>query len=523
MKLNFIKFGLMLASFLCVSAISPISSQNKHQSLEVVEIDNEAFSKVKSQFETFKVEKRGKIATKINVSAPMKNFYSIEKMGLYNGQTLDGRTFNASIDSLDELGLMTIDLNVDNNISGENEIFERIYAYPTENDLGERDILFDIHGTKVLGSDVLRETLEPEFRINDDRLIINRPIIDIGFDTNVLYPIVNVSFSLANLSSVQTLASSVMAIPALSLTNPLPYFLYTAKVELAKQHYEHNVAQTNQPGSVITDQNNYSNFKYGISDQPLGKVPGCNVGTKGCGMVAAYNMLKESGANITFPSLIALYELCGADLLFGYFGVNPVPDYLDTVIIPAASAALLAVYSLVLQPILNLALTIVEPMLFALCVWTPLDLLIPGISLTAAVTAAATLRVIINDAGRVVNEFLNWYSTYSKSESEMLSMFFGNHIEEFSILEFSGFKTKLANRRQAIICFWNGVYPDGSVNIGDGAHYIYIHGTSIDSYGTVSFKAINNTHEGPYTAANVKNFFSSSKQANQFIWGYILN
>ena len=106
----------------------------------------------------------------------------------------------------------------------------------------------------------------------------------------------------------------------------------------------------------------------------------------------------------------------------------------------------------------------------------------------------------------------------------MLSMFFGNHLLEYPIGNFSSFKTKLASRRQAIICFWNGVNSDGSINIGYGAHYIYVHGTDINSFGTVSFKAINNgSNTGPYTSTTITNFFGSSHQANQFIWGYILN
>ena len=223
------------------------------------------------------------------------------------------------------------------------------------------------------------------------------------------------------------------------------------------------------------------------------------------------------------PSLISLYELCGADLIFGYCGVNPITDYYDNTIIPAASAMLFESYEYILKPLLNLVLTYIEPMLLALCSFTPLDLIIPGISITAATAALVTLRIIINDAGRLVSELLTWYSTYSKSETEILQIFYGSKVAEYSIFNFAEFKTALANRRQAIICFWNSANENGLPKIEDGAHYIYIHAVERNGIIGSTYQSRNGYDDYErYYAQNIENCFGYTKQSEQFIWGYIL-
>jgi len=498
--------------------------ETKTQKPEIVEIDSDYFLNSSKPFNEFKVEKRGGYQTVVNASAPIKNFYSIEKLSTANPSEYKNKTLYASIDSLDTIGIVTIDLCLKDDLTGENDVFERIYAYPTiDNETEKYDLKLDIHGNTILTSNIDVSNKIDISKLSSELFVIDRPIIDIGLKTNVLYPIVDVALDLVQFSKAQTMVAGIINIPSLSLTNPLPYFFYTAKVELAKQHYNHNIVQTNQPGHYIDSQAAYGNFKFGISERNLGQLRAPNIDSTGCGIVAAYNMLKDSGANIDFPSLIALYEICGADLLGGYLGVNPVPDYLDTIVIPVASASLLAVYASVLQPILNLALTFIEPLLFALCSWTPLDLIIPLISITVAVSAATAIRVIINESGRAVSEFLNWYSTYSKSETEMLRLFYGNKLLDYSFTNFSGFKTKLATRSQAIICFWNGMNDDGSIDVSDGAHFIYVKSNSIDSFGKVLFESHNNGNNNLYEASQIQNFFGSAHSTNQFIWGYILS
>lgn len=520
----------LLFSFCCSPSVPPSGDCiEKAAKLQMTEVKDNLFLNSNKAFADFKVEKCGKTQTIIEASSPIKDFYSAEKLNATDVDVYDGKTFQTSISSLDPLGIVTIDMKLSDDATGETEISERIYAYPTTNNLtGESDILLDIHGNQIMASEVSPLDTENSLTVEKDgRVIMRKPVIDDGTGANTLYPIVKAIRGLVSLDDAKANARKVLNIPPLSLMNPLPYFFYLSRLELAKQHYENNAALPNQPTGFIHRQKDLSKFKFGISEQSFGETASPNIGANGCDVVAAFNMLKDSGADIDFPSLIALYELCGADLLFGHFGVNPVPDYYEAIAMPAASALLSSAYVPVLQPILNLALSTVEPLLFALCSWTPADLIVPGSSITAATAAVAMIRAIINDPVRLVNELLKWYISYSKNETDILKTFYGEKLLEYPVTDFSGFKTKLLYRRQAIVCYWNSAFENGSPNISKGAHYVYLCGQKADLFNQTLFKTINGTDDDRnYRARDVTSVFGSKSREGserQFIWGYVLN
>ena len=435
---------------------------------------------------------------------------------------------NVSIDSLNDIGIVTIDLQAVNSETSE-EISNRIYAYPSINPINNKlDIQLDLYGNLVAGSEILND----DWSANARSIIPNIPSIPI-IDLRLIVEIV---LDLADMEDVNTFASMLIDIPVLSIDNPLPYFLYMVKVESAKSHYINNSGlegDTMPIEGYIDNQGDLEHYKYGISDLLFANsnegegndVSPTNIGANGCGVVAAYNMLYDSGANITFSALAALFELCGADLLFGYFGVNPVPDYYDTIIIPTATTLLLSVYATVLQPLLNLCLSLIEPLLYGLLGFTPADLLVPGFSITVVVVAVTSLRILINDAGRMIAELIAWYLDYMKSETEILRLFYGSYLHEYSIFDFAGFESHMSIRGQGIVCYWKSKNADGSADISQGAHYVYIYRNA--SLLNTSFETLNNGgNVDTCSTYNFEQLFGSQRNPGvpaQFIWGYVLS
>ena len=406
------------------------------------------------------------------------------------------------------------------------ETSETFYAF-VEDD----DVKIDAHGVILNSSESITRDNYPKISL-----------IDAKYELNILYDVIDISYALSSYEQAKSMAFSILEIPTLTINNPLPYLFYLARLELTKQHYLHNIGLNNEPTTYINDQSDYEtweDFQFGFHKHELfGTIEKCNICEKGCGIIAAFNALieiRDTYGKIdtpNFSSLIALYELCGSDLMLGYFGVNPVEDWITSYLASCAKSVILETYYSVLLPVLEIAIGLIEPMLLALCVWTPLDLLVPGISISAAVTAMTFLNGLLLDAGRMVAEFIDWYGHYLCSETDMLNIIFGEkHITSHMIGTWNSFVNDFKTKRQAIICYSNDYSISGNgVEIMDiiskGAHYVYISKSSND-VGKV------NVYNNDFYTGNMKTYSLSTMtdimkpsdkdhgSSSQFIWGYV--
>lgn len=448
-------------------------------------------------------------------SASVTYFYKADLIefasfdGLLNGADFfDNKSITIYAEAPVNLGFEWINVDV---YDRETNLFsETIYAYHTMGENGGIDIRLDFHTGCRLASEML---CERETDMDD----MPTPLIELSLPIRVQIPIASISLQLANYNDAFLLIDPLITIPVLTLENPLAYLFYLAKIEVIKHNFATNtVGQNGYLYRYIDNQNtdNVRDWIFGF---------GCDINQNGCGIVAVHNALKDCGVDENFAALISLFELAGADLVFGHLGVNPIPQ--ETVL--SLLTAFVSVYESLLKPFLNLALTIIEPLLCALCGITPADLIVPGISSIIVLSAIGSLRTIVNVAADACERFLIWYCSFLHSEYDVMKLVFGsNKISSYGSL--SNYKTALRSCRQGIVCFWNepGDNPWG-ISIQSGAHFVYIYGYSFDLIrGTcLSYKGRNTLNptfdeETTFSTSQLELLFGSE---SQYLWGYTIH
>jgi len=233
-------------------------------------------------------------------------------------------------------------------------------------------------------------------------------------------------------------------------------------MEMVKNDFKHNAALT-RPTGFINDQNNskWKNWKFGLS----------TIYDSGCGVIAMYNFLRDTGNNPDFATLIALTQLCNADLAYGIFGANPVPEeYLQLLALEAMIVFDLIIYPIAAALVPAVAAVIVANYIAEQPWWMQIIL---GLNYVAAVAATtAVIEAALFTAVVTANVFIANYFDDLHDIADVLGLFKLNNI--YSTISYSSFNNHLSGYRYSIISFWNGVGSNGLIDFSQGAHTVYV-------------------------------------------------
>lgn len=184
-----------------------------------------------------------------------------------------------------------------------------------------------------------------------------------------------------------------------------------------------------------------------------------------------YNFLRDTGNNPDFATLIALTQLCNADLAYGIFGANPVPEeYLQLLALEAMIVFDLIIYPIAAALVPAVAAVIVANYIAEQPWWMQIIL---GLNYVAAVAATtAVIEAALFTAVVTANVFIANYFDDLHDIADVLGLFKLNNI--YSTISYSSFNNHLSGYRYSIISFWNGVGSNGLIDFSQGAHTVYV-------------------------------------------------
>ncbi len=362
-----------------------------------------------------------------------------------------------------EIGIIFFDVGIKNE-EGIIEEQERLYCYPFLNENEEYDVKIDIHSFVVYASEVIK--IGPVEKDHYPDPHFSYMIIDGGGGGgSSLYPIASIVLALANYTQCMTFASQFIVVPSMLESGPAPYVFYKFKLDTALNHYQYNCNYSN-PTTYIFNQHdeNYSfdEWKFGVAG---------NVYSNGCGPIAVFNLLYDSGANPNLALILAVFELCNADLLGGVFGANMIPQELlnnvTTVFVTSFNLIFVPTFQLLIPEI---ATSILNNIIATSPWWAQIYL---GLTyVTEWTTIAIALETILLVSTIIVNSFIPWYVASIHSTGDIITIFTGNY-SVVSSYNYSDYSSNLSTRRQSIVCYWNDLTDSGSIDYLEGAHYIY--------------------------------------------------
>lgn len=403
---------------------------------------------------------------------------------------IDNHLPKISIDAvcISDLGILTIDVSSDQTAA------KRINGFPLLKSDGTYDVSLDFgHGT-IFASEIL---------VADSLTCIENLVID--KETTTLYPIASISLSLATYASATSLAFSYVKVPNLFVDGPTEYAMYEAKLAIAAAHYAANKKNKN-PTSILEVQSNLSDWHFGI---------GNNLAKNGCGVIAIFNFLFDSGAKPNLAILIAITELCNADLLWGIFGVNPIPDEL----FKAASALIEKGFDCFIMPIMMKLIPTLSVTIIGFCSTIVPAWLIPLLGPACAITMdtiIASLSAILLSASVFVKEIMPWYVRNMHDIKDVLNLICANNFSSHPVL--GSFGKRMHERRQGVVSFWNKIDKNGMIDVLGGAHTVYIR-KEVDGFYCANNNKVNIPSQSVYEIID-----SNEKNANKkFIWGYIVD
>lgn len=380
---------------------------------------------------------------------------------------------------------------------------ESIYVYPFEDDHGIYDSEFFMNDISFIGSDYVKYGfIEPCLGVEVGKLSTHSSVSQAvmlekdaerqyliecngdaslnpsvyGYDfiqtttstttpetSGIIYPIVQIVSILISIDSSVGMAAKVFPRP-----DPIEGFatlaLFLFKNRLAFANFDRNKDLAIPRYSLYEDlyinsqniQNRYnyyreptdfddygyawSKWKFGFSDMH----------SSGCPVFSVFNMLIDSNYYLPhLPSLISLFELCNADLLFGRAGVLP----LDSNLLSNISYFIYGTFAWIIWDIARSFSVIPSVVL--------IGFLFAGlvISYLAEVIVSAMVNVQ-GDMGDVLRVFNFNYLTKN-------ILVDGNYL-------FEDFRGTIEHRRQGIVCYWNTVDANGMPVIDDCAHFVYV-------------------------------------------------
>lgn len=456
---------------------------------------------------------------------PTKEFYSIDYLA--DGAPDNGLKLKYDVFYLMILDLMYFDVSV---LNENEEILEKetLYGYPFVNEDGETDVKLDIHGTTGYASEILGDDWMENNAIPSNTSKMYLAANAYSGNNNTLYPIVSISKAISTLDGAIGLSASFINVPTLFDDGPLDCLYYELKLRIARSDYEVNSQQA-KPAGLINDQKNYTNWKFGLD--LFGFDNGGTVAGAGCECIAIYNLLYDSGAEPDLATIIALVELCNADLFLGVFGANPIPDEVKE----HYRNLFLPIFDFVVVPLIEFALPVIINAILVTCLssdtvpwWfkTILGLNYAyAYSYTAAIIQTSLVVAIAN-----ADLFFDWYFDSHHGYSDVLALLIGDH-SLISRGSLSSFQSSFESKRQGIVSFWNKTFDNGFPNFGGQLHTVYVRKNQTSSSGTNQFEyeVFNLTCKGKEsktydTISDILKYANNllNYPSNQFIWGYLL-
>lgn len=398
------------------------------------------------------------------------------------------------------LDLMFIHSKESNN--GE-EVENTFYGFAFTNDDGEIDVNYDFDGTSISYSSII-----PPLPGGG----IGGGIIDPSV-TAKTYDLMKIGVEIATIDQAEGIAKEHIKIPDLLSDGPIEYLLYKAKMKMVEDDYDQNAYLT-QPSGIINDQNNYSKWYFGLAFDTTNnsfKIEKGTLDKNGCGCIAMYNLLYDSGTKASLAAVIAYTQLCNADLALGAFGVNPLGDdakeaikncldgFLDEFMVPAMKA----LASSVSKKIYDEMLSFLPEWLITVLKLTTEQIL----SATLEMITRALFNAIVDRATTVsfVSSYMNSLSTFT----DVIKVFTGDTYTSIPCATYSTFNENLNKYSQSIITYWNNP-------ITKGAHTVYVKRT-----GIYTAKIYNPASNGTTATFNTKNGDPFYDNDWQFIYAYV--
>ena len=443
------------------------------------------------------------------------DFFTVDKLAETDAKD-DGTRIAYNVTYLKRLDIMYFDVNV-LDASGQTIQTETLYGYPFVNENGQTDVKMDVHGTVVYASDLLEdETYEKDSVLNGT---LPRHVCVLADSTcdggSCLYPILSISQSITTFNQAWGLAKTFIIIPDLFTYGPIPYLFYVAKMTMAELDYAWNCKKT-KPVGLIEDQGKYSDWRFGLS---LGEYGG-SVSKAGCECIALYNFLYDCGANPDLATIIALTELSNADLFWGVFGSNPVPNE----VIQTLTGDILDLFNekvvpLIREKIPGLATTILDEFISEQPGWFQTVLHIcydAAHNLTVDILEKALDVAVV-----VVNVFIDCYVAQLHDIGDVLRLLtYGHDLLSCGCL--SDFDKNISSKRQGIVSFWNRTDSSGSIDIMSGVHTVYVRREES------GYSGLNVTCDGnSLTSPSISGIIGTNNHGNpafvstQFLWGYV--
>ena len=365
------------------------------------------------------------------------------------------------------------------------------YGYPFINSKGEKDVLLEAHGIRSVYS----ESTE-QFGFASIPITITKPDTRIPTEP-VVYPLMKIVSELANFDDVQGIAKIVVDVPDIIIDGPI-----------------------NGQGT-----NDFDEWVFGIN---YTKSEGFQAGrgnfkNNGCGIIAIYNMLVQSGAKPDLASIIALTQLCNADLVLGAFGVNPInKEIIDEIRIGAKILYESVLISLVETVMLQVAQIIYENMIKKIIEepWWVCFMIgtCPALAGLVVETILVSLRATFVAANLILH-FVDDYLRNLGDLSQVVRFFLGNQYTQIDCLNLEDFINNVTDYSQGVITFWNELNNDGKPDVLQGAHTVYVEKSSsfqlsVYNYGNKETKAA----IFPLISLNWEKPFG---EGTQYIYGYV--
>lgn len=395
------------------------------------------------------------------------------------------------------------------------------YGYPFINSKGEKDVLLEADGIRSVYS----ESTE-QFGFASIPITITKPDTRIPTEP-VVYPLMKIVSELANFDDVQGIAKIVIDVPDIIIDGPINFFLYSLKLKMILADYAMNKTAKYQPEGPINGQgtNDFDEWVFGIN---YTKSEGFQAGrgnfkNNGCGIIAIYNMLFQSGAKPDLASIIALTQLCNADLVLGAFGVNPInKEIIDEVRIGAKILYESVLTSLVGAVMLQVAQIIYENMIKKIIEepWWVCFMIgtCPALAGLVVETILVSLRATFVAANLILH-FVDDYLRNLGDLSQVVRFFLGNQYTQIDCLNLEDFINNVTDYSQGVITFWNELNNDGRPDVLQGAHTVYMEKSSsfqlsVYNYGNKETKAA----IFPLISLNWEKPFG---EGTQYIYGYV--
>lgn len=380
---------------------------------------------------------------------------------------------------------------------------EMLLGFPFADADGDRDVRYVLNGFEFYRHDLYSEgKLKSEARIALDKIAdwsgltitVKNALSEASTEDpakcdsaefqGAVFPAIRIADAISGFDRVIGFGYKHVAVPNLLLAGPTAYLYFLTKMQIAKYNFDHNEKQsidTRAIGSdgLIIDQSMMGNWRFSLS----------TMNSSGCEIIATYNLLKDSaeyGTDISLSTLISLFVILNADLLFGSLGSTVLP--FD--IFPLRIAEIAASLVFAVPHALAIATTMVENFeqfkgkekdwLFYFEVGVAF---VDVLALMAATVASLTEHVFL----------AAFFGQYSHDVGFIVTLY-SNSPCSYSLLDFENCENDFSGRGQGIVTFWNELLVGPIPNPLGQIHTVYVKHEKANDGTSDKYSAYNKRH-----------------------------